>query len=398
MVPHPHRLVPTNYFSFLPSFLPSSPTPCIPILSSHSIPVLSVVFQTFIQATTDIHDRSLNDREDALRLAFVALEETNHQTGHDVVPVSSLTDVLQKLRPHYSEFKIVALVEILDPNSQRFLDFATYMSKIRMTLGASIRTTPSRSNFAYLVEAVAAFVAFANFVYIILYTSEFSVAWFNNSAFFIGTFLTLLSVFELVARINPFKLLKYTPTTHLQTTFDGIAILASAVSLWGILHAFINYRVALALLLTGRAIDLIRIMRFFRIFRAMVRRSGDVIFALTGQLALIAASIHLFDYLGIALWAGAIVPGTYGNKIIPHYDLNNFNTYTNGLVTMFNILVVNDWYAIANVYQYALRHSNPWIVYPFFIIANLICVNILLNCLTAFFVGGMFNTCFGTLW
>lgn len=54
---------------------------------------------------------------------------------------------------------------------------------------------------------------------------------------------------------------------------------------------------------------------------------------------------------------------------------------------MFNIFVVNDWQSIANVYLYANRYNSPYIVYPFFISANLFGVSILLNVLTAFFVG-----------
>lgn len=54
---------------------------------------------------------------------------------------------------------------------------------------------------------------------------------------------------------------------------------------------------------------------------------------------------------------------------------------------MFNIFVVNDWQTIANVYLFADRHNAPSIVYPFFISANLVGVSILLNVLTAFFVG-----------
>lgn len=54
---------------------------------------------------------------------------------------------------------------------------------------------------------------------------------------------------------------------------------------------------------------------------------------------------------------------------------------------MFNIFVVNDWHEIANVYIFADRFSSPYIVYPFFISANLLGVSILLNVLTAFFVG-----------
>jgi hypothetical protein len=55
-------------------------------------------------------------------------------------------------------------------------------------------------------------------------------------------------------------------------------------------------------------------------------------------------------------------------------------------VTMFQILAVNDWYAIAEVFLFATTNASAYIVYPFFIIANLICVSIMLNVLTAFFV------------
>ena len=54
---------------------------------------------------------------------------------------------------------------------------------------------------------------------------------------------------------------------------------------------------------------------------------------------------------------------------------------------MFNIFVVNDWHKIAQVYLFADRFNSPYIVYPFFISAILIGVSILLNVLTAFFVG-----------
>lgn len=54
---------------------------------------------------------------------------------------------------------------------------------------------------------------------------------------------------------------------------------------------------------------------------------------------------------------------------------------------MFQVLIINDWHAIAEVYLYATKHSSPYIVYPFFVGGNLISVSIMLNCLTAFFVG-----------
>lgn len=88
----------------------------------------------------------------------------------------------------------------------------------------------------------------------------------------------------------------------------------------------------------------------------------------------------------MAFWGGAIDVGTHEGLIEDLYDLNNFNSYQEGMVTMFQVLVVNDWHAIAQVFQFANRCSSNFIVFPFFISANLFGVSVMLNVLTAFFV------------
>jgi len=132
---------------------------------------------------------------------------------------------------------------------------------------------------------------------------------------------------------------------------------------------------------------MIRIMRLSSIFRSIVKRSGEVLPAIVGPLALVLTSLHIYTYSGMLIWGGAVTVGIHNDTITPLYDLNNFNDYPSGLLTMFNIFVVNDWQSIAGVYLTADRFSSPYLVYPFFIGANLIGVNILLNVFTAFFVG-----------
>jgi hypothetical protein len=140
----------------------------------------------------------------------------------------------------------------------------------------------------------------------------------------------------------------------------------------------------------GRAIDMIRIMRFFPIFRDIVRRSSDVLPAMRGPVILVLTVLHMFVQIGMTLWGGAIDEAVLaGNsEITPLYYLNNFNSYAKGLVTMFNIFVVNDWHAVAEVFLYADRLSHPMIVYPFFIGGICSGVFIMINVLTAFFVEG----------
>ncbi len=127
-------------------------------------------------------------------------------------------------------------------------------------------------------------------------------------------------------------------------------------------------------------------MRFFKMFRDIVRRSADVIPALAGPLILVITALHMFTYLGMALWGGAVQVGQHEGEIEHLYDLNNFNSYEEGMVTMFQILVNNDWHAIAQVFLFANRCSSPYIVYPFFILGQILGGCILLNVVTAFFV------------
>lgn len=398
----------------------------------HSL-VLSVVFQTYIHAASELHERSAADREDAVHLAYLALvmqqvqidqqcqgqngaiggnkmNSLNHHQHHNVVEMPLVRQLLELMRPHYSPLKINALVDIVESSASKTnaslcglhdntdgategvptVDYPTFRTKIRQALNASIRTPRSATSIAMTIEFLAIFVAIINFIYVILVSSKFTEAWFDAWQEVIGSIITVVAAFELLVRFNPCRVADFTPLTRLDTTFDGLALLGAIVSGVGIVlrlngTQFVGFG-ALDLILTGRAIDMIRIMRFFRVFRDVVRRSADVLPALSGPAVLVVSALHLFVYAGMALWGGAVRVGQQSDKITPLYDLNNFNSYQEGMVTMFQVLVVNDWHEIARVFLYADRCSSPLIVYPFFVTAILICVSILLNVLTAFFV------------
>lgn len=256
-------------------------------------------------------------------------------------------------------------------------------------------------------------VAVSNFIYVILLTSSFQAKWFDWMTLPGGMIITLLGLLELIVRFNPLR--NVTPITRLEGTFDGLALVAALVSIVGTLTQFSslsaialflmlgplsgvvlfltgqNNSEALEYILMGRALDMMRIMRFLKMFRDVVRRSADVIPALTGPVILVITALHLFTYTGMALWGGAVKVGEHEGEIEPLYDLNNFNSYEEGMVTMFQILVNNDWHAIAKVFLFATRCSSPYIVYPFFVGGQIMGGCILLNVVTAFFVECKFS-------
>lgn len=322
---------------------------------------------------------------------------------------------METIRPHYNVLKINALVEMFGNNNASEVDFPTFRTKIRQALNASIRTARIASPLAMSIELTAVVVAVVNFIYVILLTSSFSTWWFDTIELQLGAAITVAGLVELILRTNPFRVHNFTPMTRFNAAFDGLAMLAALISsvggsfgccmfacpkhhvipltffccsLAGIGMAICDsHSGALEFILMGRAVDMIRVMRFFQIFRDVVRRSSDVLPAMLGPIVLVLTMLHIFVYIGMALWGGAIEVGKLTEyEITPLYDLNNFNSYLEGLVTMFQVLVVNDWHAIAEVFLYASRCSSPQIVYPFFVVGNLVGVNILLNVITAFFV------------
>lgn len=356
------------------------------VIYYHSL-VLSVVFQTYIQAATEIHERSVSDREDAVRLAFLALMKDSQA---EYVSTSSVKKCLQVVRPHYNSLKLKALVEIVDPSNQNIVDYPSFRVKIRQALNASIRTARMATSFAMAVELIAAVVAVSNAIYVLMVTSEWDADWFESAHVVLGSVITLLGLLELLVRFNPLRFQHFAPITRLNIFFDGSALVAALVSCIGIVQYADGFDPDkhTDYLLMGRACDMIRMMRFFPMFRDVVRRSSDVLPAMAGPLILLLSVIHEFVFAGMAIWSGAIdVEILMENQVLtPLYCLNNFNSYVEGLVTVFNLLIVNDWHAIAEVYLYAEWNSHPLIVYPFFVSAICIGVFIMLNVITAFFV------------
>ena len=107
--------------------------------------------------------------------------------------------------------------------------------------------------------------------------------------------------------------------------------------------------------------------------------------AIKGQAAVIFTVLHAYAWAGMLVWGGRLGPGAYpaawdGSE--PYYWLLNFNSYFESLVTLFAMLVVNNWNVIAEGY-YEL--SGGW-AYVFFVSFNCLAVTVAMNVMTAFFI------------
>jgi hypothetical protein len=284
-------------------------------------------------------------------------------------------EMFSLLRPHYSKLKLKVLMDmiILDHEHHtsepswhgrlgtqeerdesrnaevyHFLDYSEFRMRVTEGLNSSIRISRAHSHIGLAIEVLSAGVAIANFVYVVLLTSQFNGKWFIKSEFVVGSVLTLLSLFEVLMRYNPLKIRHY-PFTRLNAVLDGCALLGALISLCGIGVYLTDNTMGLEILFTGRAMSMIQCMRFSVWGREVLQRSISVLPAMTGPILLVLTTMHIFVCIGMILWQGTVDPIEMAQNENVEYLFwnNNFNSYTEGLVTILNVMVINDWHQIA---------------------------------------------------
>lgn len=388
----------------------------VSIFYLHSL-VLSVVFQVFIQSAKEVHRRSTSDKENSLKLAFLALAwarntpETNQNEfatkNNDSVDLSLICETLRLMRPHYSQQKLNVLMDIISPpkaesfsgslspkgkqgdgtneyDNKRNVNFYDFRNRIQQALSSSVRATRTHSAFGMAVEGLSISVSILNFLYVIFFASRLHPGDKDGAnEFIIGSFITLLSLFEASLRYKIWRRSNtINPITRLNTILDGMGCFGGFVSLlgtsWfrlrsnnsinhiahflldnsesaitknfiGIILGMNGHESGMEYLLIGRSIAMIQSMRFSIWFREVLQRSLYVLPFLAGPVVLILTAIHIFVYIGMALWEGAVdAEEQASNENVEYlYYLNNFNSYREGCITVFNVLVVNDWHQIA---------------------------------------------------
>ena len=103
------------------------------------------------------------------------------------------------------------------------------------------------------------------------------------------------------------------------------------------------------------------------------------------------STYYIYSLIGIQLFGGMVYaenPDIYKTLNVPYsYVYNNFNDFPSGLVTLFELMVVNNWWVIAQTFLDVTNNYYRW----FFIMFYLTAVIIVLNLLVAFVID-MFNS------
>eukprot|EP00520_Triparma_pacifica_P006908 CAMPEP_0118638066 /NCGR_PEP_ID=MMETSP0785-20121206/3484_1 /TAXON_ID=91992 /ORGANISM="Bolidomonas pacifica, Strain CCMP 1866" /LENGTH=441 /DNA_ID=CAMNT_0006529287 /DNA_START=471 /DNA_END=1792 /DNA_ORIENTATION=+ len=113
--------------------------------------------------------------------------------------------------------------------------------------------------------------------------------------------------------------------------------------------------------------------------------------SLGGPIIMLLTALHIFNYVGMFSWFEQVGPWIEDEVGTEHlYYLNSFNSYLEGLVTLFNLLVVNDWHQIAKLYANQYVGSRVW-SYAYFVVFQLFVSDLLVKIIIGFFVTGFLN-------
>ncbi len=383
----------------------------------HNI-VLAVVRKGFVTQTRASLTQQQEWREDGIRLAFRMLDNNNK----DQVNQYTIMKVLKIIRPHYSAEKISMLLECVssyDFDSEHdckemvpgicnsnavFIDWNTFkvgiMNAVNLRLTAvSCRCKPTEWQRCILLVIYSWNVGFllwgcmepttiiyhGYFWLLMIVTTIFaSVPHAISLAFpgFVGP-LRLLNAMVLGLSIAGFVFL------FIFVARGGWSIQSALRNDETLSHGNTwNLRICICLLMTGRCLDTSYILGQFKSFRKITFAIGQAIPYALSQLILILSIMHMFVIIGMGLWAGLVCKTTpeFTDRGNFYYTMN-FNTYPEGMVTLFQLLVMNNWHVFAQLYA---SISGSW-VYVYFIVFIVFAVTVVMNVLAAIAIDAFVN-------
>eukprot|EP00903_Cladosiphon_okamuranus_P018814 g17305.t1 len=392
----------------------------------HNI-LLASVWNEFGERMKTFAKQKRKWREESVRRAFEALDQET--TGH--ITRDTVMRLLKTVRPHYGESKRYMMYERIvqsagnrgrggaqaaGPRGRVAKEYEAaevsvvyrreFCSNVVEALSLKIRTIHERK-----IASMGQYLVFPLYVWnmaFVVISCAMSPWVFNTGIFWLtllptSVLLGCSVLAELVATgfrayfILPWNRVK---TLSLALTAAGLLwfIFFTSPGDWGSVFreerhgkkgaANVHMQVSIGFLMSARCMDLGTLLKLVPAIHDVVSVMYRVTPSVFAQAGVIFTLFHVYCYLGMALYGGVVTPGAdFGDTPFansPYYSENNFNSYPEGLVTLFELLVVNNWNMIITGYI----HASPlgmW-TYLYFLSFITLAVTLALNVLTAIFM------------
>lgn len=340
-----------------------------------------------------------------LTAAFLALDPK----GNGLIRLPEWSLLISRLRPAYVEDKIRLLFSIIDEDGSgtcKIREFRRIVSLLRLRITSQstnsalaenhiARQFPAfyRTRFFFFLKKIILSKAFgwamdlvvvASAVRIIVF-KEVSVSLTVRTS--VETVLLSMYIGEAACKLLVLGTVGY--WTSNWNKFDGFLCVTSLISVLITLVPGVSSQGLTRMML------LLRVFRLFRLGRTSknVRSLYETMWRLIPTFVMHALALLVvyqeFAHLGMALWKGKVYRGNplldgSSYQSIGFYDVANFNTFGNGLLTLFDLMIQNNWHVIADAYE---RVSN-WSAWIYFIFFNISTAVVIINILVAFILDG----------
>ncbi|CAM9486864.1 unnamed protein product, partial [Ectocarpus fasciculatus] len=344
--------------------------------------VAVTIFSEFLTLTNaSLHVRRQH-RQESLQMAFRILDTR----GRNAVDPSAIYALLRFMRPHYRKDKISVLYECMDPSNEfRPLNFDKF-SRIIDALSIRVSTVyrPNSTRWAQTLLTSASPI----------YQSVLCLVPLLNMTFVAAVCMAgKRDMIELLARPTLFAAFGLTLFSFLFLLLDmmihGIKTCVKYATEVSAYMLSTGLDKALILTMCGRCLAVLHTVRVLPHFRKIVYSSYAVIPGLLPMIVPLFSVAHVFAFIGMYFFAGLLnaeVDFGDGKGHDPYYGLLDFSSYTNSLIIIVNLLVVNNWVKMGLGLCNAT--GSLW-VYAYFISFFVIGVTFCLLSLTSIFISSI---------
>ncbi|OQR85622.1 two pore calcium channel protein 1 [Achlya hypogyna] len=137
--------------------------------------------------------------------------------------------------------------------------------------------------------------------------------------------------------------------------FDGLITVATmTIDIYAYVPNAYNTHTMVKVLLTARCLRLLRLIMAIKQYRVLFAAWLRLLPTARAVLLVLFCNMNLFALVGLNVFGGRISPGTMAalhpnvSYTQSQYFANNFNDIPSGMITLFELLVVNNWFVIAD--------------------------------------------------
>ncbi|OQS07020.1 two pore calcium channel protein 1 [Thraustotheca clavata] len=188
-------------------------------------------------------------------------------------------------------------------------------------------------------------------------------------------------LFEMIAKVLVYGTVEY--WYHTKNRFDAIITIATwFIDIYAYIPNSFNDHTLSKALLTARCLRVLRLIMNFEYYRAIFLTWVRLLPIGKDLLLVLFCNMNFFASLGHSLFGGLISPGrmqtSFPNSTYTTsgYAVNNFNDIPSGMVTLFELLLVNNWFVIAEGHVLVTSAAARLFFIAFWLIGVILTLNL----------------------